>query len=96
MKFEPNNLYHIYNRGNNSQPVFFEPENYNFFIGKIKHHLHPLVDILAYCLMPNHFHLLVSVPEYSGSEYSRCDLKSRLEYENINKNILKTNVGITK
>ena len=36
---------------------------YSFFLEKIRKHLTPLVDILAYCLMPNHFHILVHVPE---------------------------------
>ncbi len=88
MRFEPNNIYHIYNRGNNSQPIFFEHKNYTFFLGKIQHHLCPLVDVLAYCLMPNHFHLLVSVPEYS---YSECDLESHSEFKGLETN---KNIGI--
>lgn len=63
MKFEPGNIYHIYNRGNNRQQIFLESENYIYFLRKIRSHLSPLVDVLAYCLMPNHFHLLVYVPE---------------------------------
>ncbi len=59
MQFEENNIYHIYNRGNNSQPIFFNPENYLFFLKKIKLYITPFADILAWCLMPNHFHLMV-------------------------------------
>jgi REP element-mobilizing transposase RayT len=55
----PGNLYHIYNRGNNRQKIFFNLENYRFFIQKIVKHLLPHLDVLAYCLMPNHFHLMV-------------------------------------
>ena len=32
MHLLPNEYYHIYNRGNNQQPIFFNPENYIFFI----------------------------------------------------------------
>ncbi len=88
MKFESGNLYHIYNRGNNSQPIFFERENYLYFLTKIRKHLYPLVDILAYCLMPNHFHILVYIPElkYSSSHtYSSGDSKSPDE---LNKKIV--------
>jgi len=76
MKFESGNLYHIYNRGNNSQPIFFDRGNYLFFLTKIRTHLSPLVDILAYCLMPNHFHLLVFVPSHNNSKNSSGDSKS--------------------
>lgn len=61
MEFEPGHLYHIFNRGNNSQKVFFTHDNYLHFLKKIKKHLLPHADILAWCLMPNHFHLMVHV-----------------------------------
>ena len=63
MRFIPNNLYHIYNRGNNQQRIFFNRENYLFFLKKIKKRLTPHCRILAWCLMPNHFHLMVYYPE---------------------------------
>ena len=56
---EPHQLLHIYNQGNNRQPIFFNEENYHFFLEKVKHFVSPAADILAYCLMPNHFHFLV-------------------------------------
>ena len=61
MQFEPNNIYHIYNRGNNSQTLFFNRENYLFFLQKTKTYITPYADILAWCFMPNHFHLMVYV-----------------------------------
>jgi len=61
MQFEEGFLYHIYNQGNNRQKIFFNKENYLFFLKKIKTHITPYADILAWCLMPNHFHLMVSV-----------------------------------
>jgi putative transposase len=65
MNFSPDSIYHIYNRGNDKQPIFFLEENYSFFLNKIKQDLPKLCDILAYCLMPNHFHLLIYVPATS-------------------------------
>lgn len=59
MEYRPNQIYHIYNQGNNKQKIFFQERNYRFFLGKMREFLLPLVDILCYCLMPNHFHWLV-------------------------------------
>lgn len=63
MQFEASGIYHIYNQGNNRQKIFFCDENYRFFLQKIRTHILPYADVLAYCLMPNHFHLMVEVRE---------------------------------
>ncbi|MDO9612952.1 MAG: hypothetical protein Q7J86_00310 [Bacteroidota bacterium] len=61
MQFEQSHLYHIYNRGNNSQKIFFNRKNYLFFLEKIRKNILPHADILSWCLMPSHFHLMVHV-----------------------------------
>lgn len=63
MLFEKNHIYHIYNQGNNKQKTFFDRENYLFFLQKMNDYLLPYCDILAWCLMPNHFHWLVYIRE---------------------------------
>ena len=63
MQFQENSLYHIYNRGNNKQEIFFNEQNYLFFIEKTQKYLRPNCDILAWCLMPNHFHFLIYANE---------------------------------
>jgi len=70
MQFEKGHLYHIYNQGNNRQKIFFERENYLFFLKKIRTHILPYADILAWCLMPNHFHLMVAVNEVEVKDFS--------------------------
>ena len=65
MKFEKGYIYHIYNQGNNRQKIFFNRDNYLFFLKKIQVQITPYSDILAWCLMPNHFHLMVLVNEVS-------------------------------
>ena len=63
MHFLNGGLYHVYNRGNNRQPIFFQPHNYLFFVRKLREEVAPRASILAYCLMPNHFHLLLCPKE---------------------------------
>ncbi|MFQ4136887.1 REP-associated tyrosine transposase [Nodosilinea sp. PGN35] len=60
LTFQPGHYYHLYNRGNDRQPIFFERENYLHFLRLIRRYLieQPL-DVVAYCLIPNHYHLLV-------------------------------------
>lgn len=59
MHLQPDECYHIYNRGNNQQTIFFSERNYLFFIKKIREQLFPCADIISYCLMPNHFHIII-------------------------------------
>jgi putative transposase len=63
MFFESGHIYHIYNQGNNHHKIFFQRENYLFFLKKIHEHILPYCDVIAWCLMPNHFHLMVYVRE---------------------------------
>ena len=63
MRFEKGQLYHVYNRGNNKQPIFFRDENYLYFLRKIRKLVLPNCELLAYCLMPIHFHFLMYADE---------------------------------
>lgn len=73
MKVFASNVFHIYNRGNNKQLIFFSEENYFFFLFKLKKHIGPHCEILAYCLMPNHFHLLIYTDEhFDRHEFSKA------------------------
>ncbi|MDO9576632.1 MAG: transposase [Candidatus Cloacimonadales bacterium] len=60
MIFEQFGFYHIYNRGCNKEPIFFYEEDYNLLISRmIDSKEKSGIDIIAFCLMPNHYHLLV-------------------------------------
>jgi len=72
MLFEPTGIYHIYNQGNNRQLIFFSRENYLFFTRKMHRHILPFADVLAWCLMPNHFHLMVEVKDF-GTDRGSAD-----------------------
>lgn len=55
--------YHIFNRGNNGENIFIEDKNYYYFLGLLKKHILPIADIYAYCLLKNHFHLLLKIKD---------------------------------
>jgi len=59
VKLEQGKFYHLYNRGNNSQPIFFETKNYEHFLMLMARYIEPIAEIYAWALMKNHFHLLV-------------------------------------
>jgi putative transposase len=56
-------FYHIYNRGINSAPIFFEKSNYEYFLKLYENHVDPIAETYAWCLMKNHFHFLVRIKE---------------------------------
>jgi len=60
---EPGQIYHVFNHANGWENLFQEPRNYHFFMEKMDRFLSPTIDIFAHCLMPNHFHLAVGIPE---------------------------------
>ena len=52
-------VFHVFNRGNSRRDIFVEDQNYSFFFLKMQRQLTPVAKLLAYCLMPNHFHMLL-------------------------------------
>jgi len=61
---------HIVNRGNRRQKIFWTDADYLGFLGAIVDAMEQtVVRLLAFCLMPNHFHLVLW--PYAGSEVSR-------------------------
>ncbi|NGP77421.1 hypothetical protein G3570_12305 [Balneolaceae bacterium YR4-1] len=60
-KFFPGQFYHIYNRANGTDKLFSEHRNYKFFFQRWDYYLSDYLSIWAYCLIPNHFHVLVKI-----------------------------------
>ncbi len=72
--------YHDYNRGVNKRIIFINDEYYVFYLSLLKRYLSKTapksirnikydnyterIDLLAFCLMPNHFHLLLYQHDY--------------------------------
>lgn len=77
-----NSYYHIYNRGANKSNIFLDEQDYVVFLGLLKrylgnevykkasrenyHNFHKDIELLAFCLMPNHFHLFIYQKRASG------------------------------
>lgn len=59
MFLRSDSLYHLYNQGNNRRNIFFSEGDFRTFIQISQTRLLPFADVLAWCLMPNHFHLLI-------------------------------------
>ena len=55
--------FHIYNRGVNGEDLFKEERNYPYFLQQYKFYCSDVLETLAYCLLKNHFHLLVYIKE---------------------------------
>lgn len=58
--FIDHGCYHIITRGNQKQLVFYKEKDYKFYLSivkkaKVKYN----INLYAYCLMPNHIHLLI-------------------------------------
>lgn len=84
--FVPESYYHLYNRGVNRRKIFLDDADYQYFLQLLARHLadkptqdrvgreykwlSPQISLQAYCLMPNHFHLLV----YQTSERGTAEL----------------------
>ncbi|HRI61660.1 MAG TPA: hypothetical protein PK228_18100 [Saprospiraceae bacterium] len=83
-------FYHIYNRGINGENLFKEERNYAFFLRQYAKYIQPVAETYAYCLMKNHFHLLVKTREAEeiirnvGKNVGRVLNPSDVTTDNIN------------
>lgn len=79
---QPDTSYHIFNHANGFENIFREPENYRFFMEKYQLYISPIAETYAYCLMPNHFHLVVRIRK--RDVIAGLILKSNNNNNNIN------------
>jgi putative transposase len=99
-QFRAGEFYHLYNRGNNRAPIFFERENYLFFLQRLRQYLLPILDVVAYCLMPTHYHLLVQITTNKTSEVVRTARQSlgcrSPETSEVSRAMMRFSVSYTK
>jgi len=68
----PGAWYHVMNRGRRAEAIFSDPRDYSAFIDLLKDTSEAWnVRIASYCLMPNHYHLLLQTPEANISRVMR-------------------------
>jgi REP element-mobilizing transposase RayT len=65
MKIFEKGFYHIYNQGNNKQPIFLLNRDYEYFIELCHKYIVPRCQILAWCLLPDHFNFIIQINEKS-------------------------------
>lgn len=61
--FEAGKFYHVFNRGNNGDNLFYTKCNYEFFLRRLGSYLSDYIELYAFCLLPNHFHLLIRIKD---------------------------------
>jgi REP element-mobilizing transposase RayT len=67
MKYNDEHFYHVYNRGSRSEDIFFSKINYEYFLHLVKKNaVAHSVHLVAYCLMPNHYHMVLQQKEHGS------------------------------
>jgi putative transposase len=60
----PGAIYHVMSRGDHSENIFYDDEDRQLFLGTLRECCQKTSwQIHSYCLMSNHFHLVVETPE---------------------------------
>jgi len=76
----PQFAHHITQRGNRRRDVFFTPGDRQVYLGLLRQYAeHYQVQILGYCLMTNHVHLIATPPEQASlaKGCARCTAGTR-------------------
>ena len=98
-QYVENSFYHIYNRGVDKRIIFIQDLDYQMFLSYLKNYLSTLslqqvrpvrkstlfleIDLIAYCLMPNHFHLLIKQKSAKSIiKFMRCLINAYTRYFN--------------
>jgi REP element-mobilizing transposase RayT len=61
--FAAGRCYHVFSQSNGNDTLFSSDEEHRLFLDKMEKHIKPVASLLAYCLMPDHLHLLVRVSD---------------------------------
>jgi REP element-mobilizing transposase RayT len=79
MRYEPEKYYHVYNKGVNNKALFHSQENYRYCLQLLhKYAVENNVSVLAYCLMPDHYHVMLQ--QHGDGSIQRCLQATFKEY----------------
>src|SRR5690554_4507963 len=84
----PGCAYHVFNRGNEKRPIFFQDDNYAHFLKRFREYTEGYIDTYAYCLIENHFHFCLNVKSVKDI-LTKSLTESKLK---LNRNFLKNHV----
>lgn len=71
----PGEKYHLISRAVGDEKLFRSQRNYPFFLARYIKHISPVADTYCYCLLPNHFHFMVSIKEEPQLEHHFHEVK---------------------
>lgn len=83
----PGEIFHIYNHAVGSDNLFRVPDDYVRFLTVLPYHTRLFSDLQAYCLMPNHLHLLIRVCQ-------KAEIMDRLVREELNRIKMINKIGL--
>lgn len=69
--------YHIYNRGAGKNDLFFSEMDYHDFLSKYIYYLYISAETYAYCVLRNHFHVLIRVRTIDEQEEIFSSVKEK-------------------
>ncbi len=76
----PDSNYHIFNRGNNSEDVFIDHQDYDHFIGLIIKYVLPISNIYSWVLMKNHFHFVLHIKDNIAYKWTKRTIPKGKEF----------------
>jgi len=83
---EYDSYYHIFNRGVNGTTVFFEEENYLYFLKLYSRYIEPVAETFAWVLLKNHFHILLRIKDENEIDYIKPNERNKdIKYPNRRK-----------
>ena len=61
---QPGEVYHVLNKAVGDELLFRTNKDYTYFLKKLKRFILPVAKVYAYCLIPNHFHLMIRTKSF--------------------------------
>ncbi|MCA6361989.1 MAG: transposase [Bacteroidetes bacterium] len=76
--FVAGEYYHVFHHAVGHENLFREKDNYRYFLDKLLCHIDGYCELKEWCLMPNHFHLLIYVKPELLHTLSHTEIEERV------------------